>query len=483
MGEGDKPNDQAFFLALAQNGREAWNKWRATDLNLPVTFEDIDFSKLDNSVDFSGFIFGDSAEFQSCIFPDSTNFSGATFGYNANFCDATFNSTSFMMARFGRESNFSNTVFSGYETEFYGAAFGVGINFTGATFTNADFRGAIIPYADFSRAIFNGEASFDVVSRNVLAEVASLSSGSWPEPLRSMFLDGRRQLDGLERFDGVSFADAHFKGPASFTGRVFARPQPKPCDFTGALFDQPPNVDSCEGIERVDFYGAKVRFSGQLGKTAAHVGRGRPQVHTPGWTKDSKVAVRLRTFRKLAEDAKNHDLERDLYIEERKAERGILLARYFRRARDPRVWPRLFNHSLWILVMGLYWLLADYGRSFIRPFFALVASVFLFYAAYLKTLPLPNMTDEPGFRSAVAAFTIASAVPFVGTLTVEKEVKATLFCGNRATDQAIAQARNVPVCVPTPTLSFQLLVLAQSILSTLLFFFIALALRNYFKLR
>jgi hypothetical protein len=31
----------------------------------------------------------------------------------------------------------------------------------------------------------------------------------------------------------------------------------------------------------------------------------------------------LRALRKIAEETKNHDLERDLYIEERKAERGV----------------------------------------------------------------------------------------------------------------------------------------------------------------
>jgi hypothetical protein len=38
------------------------------------------------------------------------------------------------------------------------------------------------------------------------------------------------------------------------------------------------------------------------------------------WTTDSDVAVRLRALRKLADETKNHDLERDFYIEELKAE-------------------------------------------------------------------------------------------------------------------------------------------------------------------
>jgi hypothetical protein len=39
---------------------------------------------------------------------------------------------------------------------------------------------------------------------------------------------------------------------------------------------------------------------------------------------------------------------------------------------------RLAVHGFWIAVMGVYWALADYGRSFVRPAAWLIASgVFL----------------------------------------------------------------------------------------------------------
>jgi hypothetical protein len=56
--------------------------------------------------------------------------------------------------------------------------------------------------------------------------------------------------------------------------------------------------------------------------TGAHVGFAREFLH---WTEDSRIPIRLRALRKIAEETKNHDLERDLYIEERKAERGVYL--------------------------------------------------------------------------------------------------------------------------------------------------------------
>jgi hypothetical protein len=71
----------------------------------------------------------------------------------------------------------------------------------------------------------------------------------------------------------------------------------------------------------------------------------------------------------------------------------------------------------------------------------------------------------------------------VGALTLEK-VKATIVCRGMPTDAEIAKQRNVPPCASTlPPLHFQLLVLGQSIFTALCVFCIALALRNYFKLR
>ncbi len=135
----------------------------------------------------------------------------------------------------------------------------------------------------------------------------------------------------------------------------------------------------------------------------------------------AKSRVRLRALRKFAEDTKNHDLERDLYIEERKAERGVYLHqllglnelkmileditkqkkhvwlewRLQRRARNahwlgilakPDKIARLFAHLLWIAVMGLYWALADYGRSFARPVAWLCVSLRFFYLRYHEVL-------------------------------------------------------------------------------------------------
>ncbi|MGB7045487.1 MAG: hypothetical protein WBD65_11450, partial [Methylocella sp.] len=47
---------------------------------------------------------------------------------------------------------------------------------------------------------------------------------------------------------------------------------------------------------------------------------------------------------------------------------------------------RLAVHGLWIVVMGVYWALADYGRSFARPAAWLGLSGYSFYRLYLWIL-------------------------------------------------------------------------------------------------
>jgi len=66
---------------------------------------------------------------------------------------------------------------------------------------------------------------------------------------------------------------------------------------------------------------------------------------------------------------------------------------------------------------------------------------------------------------------LGNAVPFVGPLTFEGEVKKFLFCAGDAN------------CLPIPPEGFQFLVIARNVLSIILVFFIGLALRNYFRIK
>jgi hypothetical protein len=281
-------------------------------------------------------------------------------------------------------------------------------------------------------------------------------------------LEKRYKESGSDRFLTISFANAHFgidahlEGAAIFSGRSFEHI----ADFTNARFYSPPIFDNVTNATRIDFTGAHIGFV------------------TPGkfaWTDRSEVTLRLRALRKIAEETKNHDFERDLYIEERKAERGVyqrqLLEQLEKATRGKKLlirW-RLFSHWLWIGVMGLYWALADYGRNFVVPAIWLGLSVPLFYWRYTEVLaPLmheagPANTEK--YNHAVWMLAFGNAVPFVGPLTIDAEIKKFLFCPGFGH------------CLPIPPEGFQFWVLGQNLFSITCVFFIGLALRNYFRIK
>ncbi|MGO9768388.1 MAG: hypothetical protein ACLPSW_02325, partial [Roseiarcus sp.] len=178
--------------------------------------------------------------------------------------------------------------------------------------------------------------------------------------------------------------NARFDYEAVFSGRSFEAD----ADFTNARFYYPPDFDAVAKASRIDF-------------TGTHIGFVRPNrlLH---WTSKTIIPVRLRALRKVAEETKNHDLERDLYIEERKAERGVYLRQSWEELKKegwkdwPRNGARLIAHTLWIGVTGLYWALADYGRSFLRPFAWLFATGLFFYWRYLALLaPIMEKLSPP----------------------------------------------------------------------------------------
>jgi hypothetical protein len=219
-----------------------------------------------------------------------------------------------------------------------------------------------------------------------------------------------------------------------------------------------PDFDRAGSLARIDFTGTRIDF--------AAPGR----LH---WTSETQTPIRLRALRKIAEETKNHDLERDLYIEERKAERGVFLYQqlndlglsllkekleYIHKKRrrnvarlayvlkiptKPVKFARLITHLLWIAVMGVFWALA--GRSFIRPAAWLIASVFFFYWCYGKILaPLMEKASSPDvdkYKQAVRMLALGNAVPFVGPLTIDTKIKEFLFCpGSSANPHYATQA-------------------------------------------
>jgi hypothetical protein len=410
--------DQEFFLDLAAKGKDAWNAWRRdpTNKNVRVTFAGIDFSQAQkDGIDFSGFEFGDLADFSRCKWrgvewsetPEAFKrgracFTGATFGGLASFAGAAFgDEATFAGAAFGNIAIFSHAAF-GDKATFAGATFGSGTTFAFAAFgLQASFAGAAFgARTDFGRTHFKGGGLFTGKSEEQWARDVASALGVDKKARAAL---EKRHKDSwkttgsrLDRFLTISFSRARFDGVAVFSGRSFE----KTADFTNARFYYPPDFDATTNVCRIDFTGVHIGFV-PPGKRA--------------WTKDTQIPVRLRRLRKIAEDTKNHNLARDLYIEERKAERGVFwrqLSDELKKAPEElrkklesideqqrEVWSnwrhrararnahtlgisvkiaRFFVHLLWIAVIGVYWALADYGRSFARTAAWLVSSGFSF---------------------------------------------------------------------------------------------------------
>ena len=147
-------------------------------------------------------------------------------------------------------------------------------------------------------------------------------------------------------------------------------------------------------------------------------------------TFDTKVLRRLSALRKDAQEKEEDDRERDLYLEERKAELGIHLVRWFEDLKRGSIIELPFRtvlliiRLLWIGVMVLCWALADYGRSFVRPAAWLALSVPFFYFGYLAVLaPLvAKAPDIEKYKQAVQMLALGNTVPFGGSLTGDAEL-------------------------------------------------------------
>jgi len=106
----------------------------------------------------------------------------------------------------------------------------------------------------------------------------------------------------------------------------------------------------------------------------------------------------------------------------------------------------------------------------------LVLSLIIFPWLFGQILPVPQKAgslDADKYEQAVQMVARANAVPFVGPLIIDAEIKKFLFC----------PSGDLSCLPPIPPEWFQFLVIAQNVFSIILVFFIGLALRNYFRIK
>jgi uncharacterized protein YjbI with pentapeptide repeats len=214
-------------LALARCGKEAWNSWRR---EFPTWISakqyicnSVVFSKLDlreESIDFSGFEFGDCAYFIGTKLSEEANFTGANFGREAYFFGAQFGSrTNFEYAQFGDMASFEGALL-GNVANFNGAQFGHQASFDGAQFG---------PRASFEGTQFDSFASFSARSWEMIAWVY----GDLINEAQNL---AKERDQSPRSFQSITFKNAVFSGSIDFENRDFS----STTDFSGARFGQAP---------------------------------------------------------------------------------------------------------------------------------------------------------------------------------------------------------------------------------------------------
>lgn len=467
-------------LQLVRQGREAWHTWRNSHPEVAVDFAGADFTSDEfKRISFAGFNMGNRADFRGARFGNEISFHGIGFSGHADFRGATFEGT----------ADFDGVEFRAW-ANFVGATFCSSADFSGVTFrgealfgevifkTDANFiRTAFNTDAQFSNAKFGGEASFEEASftrmamfggarfmgKASFANTAFVGNASFNGAIfsESVSLAARAPKGELARyFKGIDFSAARFLAPADFAARDFVGES----IFATAYFSEPPDFRATEHRENLDWTGVKFGFGGRLGK-------GLLSIRTPGWTTQTKTITDLRRLRGIAKEIHAVDAERDLFILERQAERGLLWKDWWRGGWATRLvdWWRPLTSTV---VMGFYIYLSNCGRSIWRPLFWLVVLNWAFY--YLYAALYEALFQRPLFawvKNALFDLTLASAIPFGATArpSFESAVR-TLF----------QDSQSGLIQIPW---QYQAVSATQGITNLVLLFLLALALRNYFKFR
>lgn len=441
-------------LALARDGRDAWNKWRRRHAGERADFSGTDFTAPEFAkISFAGCEFGAGANFANCVFGGADHrgvaakdlspyapevapflaggawFFGARFGDGANFSGCAFKGVAlFQNAAFGRGADFSRAAFHD-EANFVGARFGADANFAGAAFAGL---------MQFERARFAGPVSF-------------AGDTSLPRAI---------------------FRHARFGGEANFAGRRLT----SRAEFAYAAFDVPPDFTAADGRAQLDLHGACFRLRGGL---------------VPGWTTRTETLAAIRTLRAAARDINANAAERDLLVLEHRAERGVAWKNAYRAAwaeplRKLGLFWRAFAGTVLLFLYGLF---SDCGRSVLRPllWLALVngAAYFAFRMLAKPASTVVGRAARGTWSWMKSIFVSQPTVPGT-TLSAEQEKALFEFWWSSAVPGSIPRAVYEKAALllfgadGIPRLA-HILQASQTALNVVLVVLLALALRNHFR--
>jgi hypothetical protein len=409
---------------------------------------------------FSRATFIDGSSFKGALFVDLANFEGATFSAEAPFAGATFCSLAiFGIANFSGIANFAGATFSSTaafegatfsaQAHFEGGAFSGVAHFKGATFSGMTYFGdatfanlAQFEGATFSRTAFFGGATFSGMAyfRKATFFIVNFRDATFS----SIANFWEATFSNLAFFNGATFADlAQFEGATFRSTTFFVNAEMKaPTSFEAATFSVAPP----------SFFGAKLHE----GTVWRRVKWPTPPMHPfeAGQFVDAYERLKLEMDR-----LKKHEDELDFFARELQCRRvlhgdwkPIWELRFFGRTIPvPAIpFPRtifawrsrnLFGRRLALplvtlqsrkvtlprptfgLAIGVYGVLCDYGRSYVRPLSGLLVTAaagalpFWFHFGWPSKLwqavglSLANTFGVLGFRKEFIKPQVIDALP------------------------------------------------------------------------
>lgn len=463
--------DKEMTIELHAEGKDAWNKYMQEHPNTNVKFEgeisNCDFSNYTFSglVNFYEALFKNEANFQNAHFSQHVHYVESVFESGANFDNTTFEQTSnFTKARLYSPLSFKKTKFSKrvlfweaeflaseselvgpvsfkgailYEAEFHKSVFNVMMSFRdinffgmtnfmesqfnlGVTFASTRFNeknencvSPAIPFVCFVKTKFNSQTYFDNVNFSIEVDFSCANFFSSEKIVMSG--DGLIQFHGVEFRQNTKFiktefthltifknctfgklADffaAKFHAQASFDAVVFyhaaffeAIVSNGLLEFEDTTFDEAPNFLAAQMPSDVvdDMhieYSPTVTIRYRTIETLIH------DLRDQYITKSSEQTYRR--LKNLAHESKNHNQEQTFFAMEMRAKRDNE------------------NNYLNSLMIDLYELLSNFGRSIVRP------SAWLFVFMCLFTLGYQHISSTTNYLLAFF-YSLSNCLPFGG---------------------------------------------------------------------
>jgi hypothetical protein len=453
-----KWQDECKKMLLA--GKEEFNKWQDTliasetspgsppyidrqQLNLkPVYFiwkisyannskpdKTVDWSATKSSlvVDLANQVFDEELNLDGYNFQTDVWFGGVTFNKQASFKHTVFQKKAcFLGITFNDEVSFRSANFHN-ELIFNDSIFGGEANFKKSRFraeTTSFKRVEFLSVANFEGAEFDNFACFDGAHFSKEANFAG----------KVYVNNDEKKDDKLQTFNSISFSGAHFENRAVFNNRDF-----RGTTSFGKYEDQPTKFDlaplfhNCKLFQGTTFVDAEFGISNS----------------------DEAAAQAFNTLKHVMSQQQSTRDEHNFIKKELDTER-------LRAKGGKRVLYRM------------YWKISDYGFSVWKPFRCLLLGPFLFASLIYGLLSWLNNCNplfsyscqiDVGLSIKIIELSLLQSLPPLGLDKLSESLREDLFVDNSRISLLVA------------------LVGIQKVLALAGWFFVALALRNLFKMK